>query len=518
MTAADTVKDLHVQVKRCPECGSAFGGGAAFCPFDGAALKTGTWDPTRDPLTDTVIDQRYEVLAPLGEGGMGTVYKVRHVTLDRMFAMKVLRRDLAADTGLAARFLQEARATAAVRHPFVVAITDFGELDDGAPYFVMELLVGENLATRMRARGLLAPREAAGIARKLAEALSAAHAAGVVHRDLKPENVFLVGAAAGKPATDEIRIVDFGAAKIVGASKLTRPGVVFGTPYYMSPEQASGQTVDARADVYSLGVLLYEMLTGSLPFEADTYMGVLTKHMFAEPTRPSERASAAQLGALDGVVMRALEKDPSARHQSMNELAQALARAVDSRASGAPRPQTRSGRTLAFDVSSTADRIQSSVSRHVDDERRRKRRTVAVIAVSAAMTLALCALAFAVVGGRSTSRSVPPASSLAPPSGFELALGSAPAVAPSVSASVSAEAGSGAEPASASASASASEPSEPASVAAAPPASPPPMALPPPRAKGSAATDPSSVPRPAPSARPRPPPRPSDELGDPWRR
>ena len=313
MTAADTVKDLHVEVKRCPECGTGFGVEAAFCPFDGIALEASTWDPTRDPLTGTVIDQRYEVIAPLGEGGMGTVYKVRHITLDRMFAMKVLRRDLAADAELAARFLQEARATAAIRHPSVVAISDFGELADGAPYFVMELLVGETLATRMRARGLLSPREAASIARKLADALSAAHAANVVHRDLKPENVFLVAASRRQGrGDDEVRIVDFGAAKIVGGSKLTRPGVVFGTPHYMSPEQASGQPVDARADIYSLGVLLYEMVTGAVPFEADTYMGVLTKHMFAAPAKPSERApSGVQLGDLEAVVMRALEKDPS---------------------------------------------------------------------------------------------------------------------------------------------------------------------------------------------------------------
>lgn len=399
MTAADTIRDLPVQNKRCPACGTGFGADAAFCPFDGIGLETSTWDPSRAPLTGTVVDNRYEVIAPLGEGGMGTVYKVRHITLDRHFALKVLRRDLAADAGLAARFLQEARATAAIHHPSVVAINDFGTLDDGAPYFVMELLVGETLSTRIRARGVLPPSEAASIAKRLADALSAAHAANVVHRDLKPENVFLVGAAHGKDAPDELRVVDFGAAKIVGASKLTRPGVVFGTPYYMSPEQASGQPVDARADVYSLGVLLYEMITGAVPFEADTYMGVLTKHMFAAPAKPSEKMpSGVQLGDLEEVVLRALEKDPAARYASMADIAAALEVVIEARPSSRPHAaSSRSGRPLAFPTLSTADRIQRSVSRHVDEEQRRRRKTIAFVVISIAATIAMCGLAIALV-------------------------------------------------------------------------------------------------------------------------
>jgi serine/threonine-protein kinase len=509
----DTIKDLHVhQVKRCPECGVGFGVDAAFCPFDGVALKTSTWDPARDPLTDTVVDNRYEVLEPLGEGGMGAVYKVRHTTLDRMFAMKVLRRDLAADTGLAARFHQEARATASIHHPAVVAISDFGELDDGAPYFVMELLVGETLATRMRARGLLTPREAGGIARKLADALGAAHAANVIHRDLKPENVFLVGEAAGKGATDEIRVVDFGAAKVIGGSKLTRPGVVFGTPYYMSPEQASGGTVDARADVYSLGVLLYEMVTGSLPFEADTYMGVLTKHMFVAPARPSERApSGVQLGELENVVLRALEKDPEARFKTMAELASAIDLALDSRASARPKP-SRSSRPLAFPTMSTADRIQASVSRRVEEEAKRTRRTI-VIAAAAAATLIMLALAVVLVRDvpkNGTNAVVTP--SATPPA-------SAPA--PSVT---TPETTTSPVPATSAAVIGATAPSTIASTvasAAAPvSASPPPPPPPPTTRQVPPAPRPNPAPAPPPprpSAPPTPPPRGPDDIPDPWK-
>ena len=310
MAAADTIKEINVTVKRCAECGARFGIDAAFCPFDGTSLSTSTWDRETDPRARIIVDDRYEVLEPLGEGGMGTVYAVRHVKLDRRFAMKVLRRDLADDADLAARFLQEAKATAAIAHPSVVAITDFGTMDDGSPYFVMELLAGETLATRIRARGPLAPAAAIGIAKRIAVALSASHAANVIHRDLKPDNVFLVGKSAGKGAEEDIRIVDFGAAKIVGGSKLTRPGIVFGTPYYMSPEQASGEAIDGRADVYSLGVLLFEMLTGRVPFEADTYMGVLTKHIFEAPP-PLVLSSGSELGELEGILMRALQKHPA---------------------------------------------------------------------------------------------------------------------------------------------------------------------------------------------------------------
>src|SRR5690606_38715027 len=188
-------------------------------------------------------------------------------------------------------------------------------------YFVMELLGGETLKTRIRSGGPIPPRVAIRIAIQIAEGLEDSHAANVIHRDLKPDNVFLVGSRVGRAPEDEIRIVDFGAAKIIGSSKLTRPGIVFGTPYYMSPEQASGQPIDRRADVYSLGVLLYEMLTGRVPFEADTYMGVLTKHMYQRPDRLTPPPGD---GELETVVFRALEKNPSDRYPSMVALIRAL--------------------------------------------------------------------------------------------------------------------------------------------------------------------------------------------------
>jgi serine/threonine-protein kinase len=318
--------DLRRLIKRCAECDQKFSHDAMFCPFDGTNLVEVPWDPSADPLLGKRIDGRYDVVGVLGEGGMGTVYKVEHTSLQRAFAMKVLRRDLAREHDLAARFTQEARATASIKHPNIVAITDFGRLPDDIPYFVMEMLVGQTMSQAIKGGGPIPAARGIKIVLKIASALGAAHQARVVHRDLKPENVFLVGRDA---SSDDVRIVDFGAAMILGASRVTKTGIVFGTPHYMSPEQASGQPVDHRADIYALGVIMYEMFTGKVPFEADTYMGVLTQHMFVQPVPPSEIApSAKNLGALEDVTLRALEKKPEHRYATMEELAAEIQRAV----------------------------------------------------------------------------------------------------------------------------------------------------------------------------------------------
>ncbi|MGO9837035.1 MAG: serine/threonine-protein kinase [Polyangiaceae bacterium] len=311
-----------------------------FCPYDGTKLEATAFEPLVDPLVGSTVDGRYEVLEILGEGGMGRVYRVRHVTLERAFAMKVLRRDLARDEDLGARFTHEAKATASVKHPNVVQINDFGSFPDGIPYFVMELLVGHTLGEVIKAGGPIPAGRAVRIIKQVARALGAAHAAGVVHRDLKPDNVFLVGGSVLDPPelgraramlsdTADVRVVDFGASKIIGSSRLTRTGIVFGTPHYMSPEQASGVPVDHRADIYALGIIMYEMFTGRVPFEADTYMGVLTQHMFVQPVPPSQVSDAAkELGALEQITLVCLEKRPEDRFGSMEDLVDALDRVV----------------------------------------------------------------------------------------------------------------------------------------------------------------------------------------------
>lgn len=307
---------------RCSQCGQHFAAGDRFCPFDGEPLVRATdWDPRGDPLLDRVVDGRYHIEAVIGQGGMGTVYRVRHVLLDKMLALKALRADLARDPEIADRFIHEARTAASVSHPDLVQISDFGTLPTGQAYFVMDLLAGMPLSSLLRRHGALSPRRAVRITRKVACAVQAAHDAGIIHRDLKPDNIHI----RVLDDDDEIKIVDFGLARVIGTNRVTRAGVVFGTPYYMSPEQASGESIDARSDLYALGVVLYEMLTGRVPFEGDTYMGVLTQHIYMKPLPLAERlGKELTVPELDGVVMRCLEKQPSRRYASLRDLVAAL--------------------------------------------------------------------------------------------------------------------------------------------------------------------------------------------------
>jgi eukaryotic-like serine/threonine-protein kinase len=303
----------------CPTCGSHFSPDGRFCPFDGSPLVAAEgWDPSDDALIGSVVDGRYEVESAIGEGGMGTVYRVRHKALGKRFALKALRKDLAADGEIAARFIQEARTAAAVSHPGLVEITDFGRLESGQVYFVMELLEGRSLASLLRTGGPLPAERGLAIVRQLVNALKAAHDSSIVHRDLKPDNIHI---SKGDGDRDLVKIVDFGLAKVIGSSKLTRSGMVFGTPHYMSPEQASGELVDHRADIYALGIVMYEMFTGKVPFEADSYMGVLTKHIHMTPAPPSElRSELKELGALEDVILRCLQKRPADRYDNLAAL------------------------------------------------------------------------------------------------------------------------------------------------------------------------------------------------------
>jgi eukaryotic-like serine/threonine-protein kinase len=342
----------RVKATVCPRCANHFSPDGRFCPFDGEPLSPASgWDPGLDALIGSVVDSRYEVLSVLGEGGMGIVYEIRHRALGKRFALKALRKDLASDGEIAARFMQEARTAASVSHPGLVEITDFGQLSSGQPFFVMELLEGQSLATMIRRGGPIPAARAVDIIRQIAEALGAAHDRSIIHRDLKPDNIHISAAEGGR---DRVTIVDFGLAKVIGASRLTRAGVVFGTPHYMSPEQAMGEVTDHRADVYALGVVMYEMFTGRVPFEADSYMGVLTKHMYMAPTPPSHLVGTAQLGALEAILLRCLEKKAGDRYATLRDLIADLDRVLmaASEPLSWPRPRQRaaSGSLLADEL------------------------------------------------------------------------------------------------------------------------------------------------------------------------
>jgi predicted Ser/Thr protein kinase len=279
-----------------------------------------------DPYVGSTIADRYKVLRKLGEGGMGVVYLAEHVFIEKKVALKVLSEDFARKADLVARFMQEAKAASKIGHENIVDITDFGETASGSVFFAMEFLDGADLAAHIREGGAMSFDRARSILNQICRALGAAHSKGIIHRDMKPENVYLV-TREGK--ADFVKILDFGIAKMSaldeGGSRLTRTGMIFGTPEYMSPEQAKGDKPDHRVDIYAAGCILYEMLTGDVPFHAETFMGVLTKHMFEAPEPPSVRNPAAHVPPdVEAVVLKALAKDRDQRYQTMKELAVAL--------------------------------------------------------------------------------------------------------------------------------------------------------------------------------------------------
>jgi serine/threonine-protein kinase len=270
----------------------------------------------------------YTIIEPISAGGMGAVYRASHVLLGRSAAVKLLRPDLTDNRELVARFFTEAKAASAIHHPGIVEVFDFGYTEDGQAYLVMELLDGQALSRRLAERKRFAEVHAGLIARGIAGALGAAHAKGIIHRDLKPDNIMLVPDP-DVPFGERPKVLDFGIAKLSEElsgtrSGHTRTGALIGTPQYMAPEQAqSATTIDHRADLYSLGCILYEMLVGRPPFVAEGAGEVIALHLFATPTPVSEQLSSIAPG-LEDVVMRLLDKDPAKRFQRAAEVVDAL--------------------------------------------------------------------------------------------------------------------------------------------------------------------------------------------------
>ncbi|MBI4855007.1 MAG: SUMF1/EgtB/PvdO family nonheme iron enzyme [Acidobacteria bacterium] len=315
-------------MKKCSSCGREFQEQTTFCPFDGKKLDSPEVATEVDKFLGMVLDGKYCVESKIGQGGMGNVYKAKHVHMDTMVAVKILHPHLVSDQTTVERFRREARAAITVNHPNAIHVMDFGVTGDKTVYLVMEFLEGVSLRKILETDKYMAPDRAINVIKQVCAAVEAAHIKNIIHRDLKPDNIVILDC--GTP-NEQIKVLDFSIAKLKVATEgpvnLTQQGMVVGTPQYMSPEQAEGQELDIRSDLYSLGVIVYEMLTGDLPFKATTPMALILKHIHALP-RPLRELKDDISPALEAVVLRTLAKKREDRPQSAAQLADQLEEAL----------------------------------------------------------------------------------------------------------------------------------------------------------------------------------------------
>jgi serine/threonine protein kinase len=321
-------------MKLCPTCGDTYPESLTACPKDGTdlVLVRDNAAAREAAMIGKTIDRRYVIQERLGAGGMGTVYIAQQTAVGRRVAIKVLPAAIADDLGAVKRFMQEARAASTLSHPNGITVHDFGQTEEGLLYLVMEYVEGATLARVLKDVRALPPERAVRVASQILSAVEDAHDRGIVHRDLKPDNV-IIATRPGNP--DFVKVLDFGLAKVAedgSGENLTKTGQVFGTPAYMSPEQARGERCDLRTDLYAIGVMLYEMLAGARPFDGDSPVSILVKHINEAPAPFAQRPAAVGVGpALESVVMRALAKRREDRFASAREMRTAL---EDAHASG----------------------------------------------------------------------------------------------------------------------------------------------------------------------------------------
>lgn len=314
-------------MKVCPQCSLKYGDDDARCFVDGTPLV-----PVADPNLGRTLSGRYLVEEKLGEGGMATVYRARHLLVDRPVAVKILLPTVASNPSIKERFRREAKNMAAIAHPNVVEVHEHGETEDGLPYLVMELLRGHPLGTRIAA-GPIPADEVAAIGLQIARGLARAHDFGVIHRDLKPDNVFI----SDTDSRQVVKLLDFGIARSTHDSRLTEAGELFGTPQYMAPERLTSIDAGPSSDLYALGVMLYQMLTGRLPFEAETLPALFLAHLQETPPRPATLVPGVP-GPLDALVMALLEKRPEDRPVDAHAVIRELAALAPSELVSSPPP------------------------------------------------------------------------------------------------------------------------------------------------------------------------------------
>ncbi|MEZ4370257.1 MAG: serine/threonine-protein kinase [Polyangiaceae bacterium] len=313
----------------CPKCRTVYPEGVAKCGHDGETLLPDAAFAGVDPdLTAGTTVGEYEIEKKLGEGGFGSVYAGVHPLIGKRVAVKVLNREYSSNPQMVSRFIAEARAVNQIQHQNIIDIFAFGSLPDKRQYYVMELLDGVPFDEYIQRKGRLSPEEAIPILRQVARALDAAHANEIVHRDLKPENIYIAFDAEGKPTP---KLLDFGIAKLLGdhtSGHKTNTGAPIGTPYYMSPEQCRGTGVDHRTDIYSFGVMCFEVLSGQRPFMSDQMLTLMLKHINEPP--PAVSAVAGLPAELDAPIQRMMAKDPADRPQTVSRALEELAAAAQS--------------------------------------------------------------------------------------------------------------------------------------------------------------------------------------------
>ncbi|MBX3269633.1 MAG: protein kinase [Sandaracinaceae bacterium] len=319
---------MDALAKVCPKCGRHYDGAAAFCQKDGVRLTATTQN--NDPyIGQTLLDQ-FKIEEKIGAGGMGAVYRARQTTLHRDVAIKILHAELADNADAVRRFKREARVCTALDHPNVVRVFLFGQLEDGSLYIVMEHLDGRPLLDVIRREGALPVHRALHIATQICDGVGEAHQQGVVHRDIKPENVVLV---TRRRDPDFVKVLDFGIARVLwgdDVTQATQSGLVFGTARYISPEGAAGEATDARSDVYSLGILTYQLCCGETPFDAPSPVQMLMKHIHADPPHLRGKPRGAHVPEpIADVIMRALSKNPDGRYDDAHAYADALRTAAE---------------------------------------------------------------------------------------------------------------------------------------------------------------------------------------------